>query len=72
MVKALLRIALIWAMTMFLAPYVSRLLDRLARKAPRGSFLEEMLLEFSGQYSSSLVHSFGETLGELVLGSGKR
>ena len=69
MVKALLRFALVWALTVFLAPYLTRLLARLARKAPRGSFLEQTLLEFSGQYSSSLVHSFGETLGELVLGS---
>jgi len=30
-----------------------------------------MLLELSGQYSTALITAFGETLGELVLGSKK-
>jgi hypothetical protein len=50
---------------------VNRFLDRLAQRAPTGSFLEEMLLELSDSYSTSLIRSFGETLGELVLGSKK-
>src|SRR5215472_11934884 len=41
MVKGLIRFALIWAISMLLAPYVSRLFDQLAEKAPQGSFLEE-------------------------------
>jgi hypothetical protein len=71
MVKGLLRFALIWGMSMLLTPYLNRFFDRLAERAEEGSFVEEMLLEFSSSYSSALVRSFGETLGELVLGSGK-
>lgn len=69
MVKGLLRFALITALTMLLTPYISRLFDRLADRAPKNSFLEDALLEFSNRYSSSLVRSFGETLGDLVLPS---
>ncbi len=54
---------------MLLTPYVNRLFDQLAARAPRGSFLEDALLELSNRYSTSLIRSFGETLGELVLGS---
>jgi hypothetical protein len=69
MVKTLIRFALITALTMLLTPYVNRLFDQLAARAPRGSFLEELLRELSGRYSSALTRSFGETLGELVFGS---
>ena len=69
MVKGLLRFALIWAISMLLTPYVNRFFDRLATRAPKDSFLEDALLELSGRYSASLIRSFGETLGELVLGS---
>jgi hypothetical protein len=72
MVKGLLRFALIWALSYFLTPYVNRFFDRLAARARSGSFLEDMLLELSGRYSTTLIRSFGETLGELVLGSKKR
>jgi hypothetical protein len=68
-VKGVLRFVLIWGVSMLLTPYVSRLFDRLATRAPSGSFLEESLLELSDRYSSELVHTFGETVGELVLGS---
>jgi hypothetical protein len=71
MVKGLLRFALIWGISMLLTPYLNRLFDRLAERAPKGSFVEAMLLELSGHYSTSLIQSFGETLGELVLGSKK-
>lgn len=69
MVKGVLRFALIWALSMLLTPYLNRLFDQLATRAPKGSFLEEALLELSDRYSSTLVRSFGETIGELVLGS---
>jgi len=69
MVKGLIRFALIWAISMLLTPYVNRLFDRLAARAPKGSFLEDALLELSGRYSSTLIRSFGETLGELVFGA---
>ena len=71
MVKALIRFALITALTMLVTPYVNRWLDRLAERAPKGSFLEDALLELSDRYSSSLIRSLGETVGELVLGSKK-
>lgn len=68
MLKGLIRFALIWAITMMVTPYVNRLFDRLAERAPRGSFLEDALLELSDRYSTALIRSFGETLGELVFG----
>jgi hypothetical protein len=69
MVKGLLRFALIWGLSMLLTPYLNRVLDRVAAQAPKGSFLEEALLELSERYSTSIIRSFGETVGELVLGS---
>ena len=69
MVKGLLRFALIWGISILLTPYLNRLFDRLAERAPDGSFVKEMLLELSESYSTTLIRSFGETLGELVLGS---
>jgi len=69
MVKALLRFALITGISMLLTPYVTRLFDQLAQKAPEGSFLEDALHEFSSRYSTTLIRSFGETLGDLVLPS---
>jgi hypothetical protein len=71
MVKGLIRFALIWAISLFLTPYVNRFFDRLAAQAPKGSFVEDMLLELSENYSTALIRAFGETLGELVLGSKK-
>ena len=71
MVKGLLRFALIWGLSMLVTPYINRFFDRLAERAPKGSFVEDMLLELSSNYSSSLIRSLGETVGELVLGSKK-
>ena len=71
MVKGLIRFGLIWAISMLVTPYVNRFFDRVAARAPQGSFLEAMLLELSDNYSASLIRSFGETLGELVLGGKK-
>jgi len=69
MVKGLVRFALIWGISILLTPYLNRFLDRLAERVPTGSFAKEMLLELSESYSTTLIRSFGETLGELVLGS---
>ncbi len=69
MVKSLLRFALITALTMLLTPYVNRFFDQLAARAPEDNFPEDLLRELSDRYASSLVRSFGETLGEIVLGS---
>jgi hypothetical protein len=69
MVKGLIRFGVIWAISMFLTPYVNRFLDRLAMRVPKNSFLEELLLELSSRYSATLIRAFGETLGELAFGS---
>jgi hypothetical protein len=69
MVKGLLRFALIWGLTMLITPYVDRWLSQLAHKAPKDSLVEDVLVELSGQYSSSLIRSLGETVGELLFGS---
>ena len=69
MVKTLIRFALITVLSMVLTPYVNRFFAQLAARAPEDSFLEDLLRELSGRYASALVRSFGETLGELVLGS---
>jgi hypothetical protein len=68
-VKFVLRFVLIWGLSMLLTPYVSRLFEKVATRAPRGSFLEETLQELGERYSSELVHTVGETVGELVLPS---
>jgi hypothetical protein len=69
MLKGLIRFALIWGISLLLTPYLNRFLDRLAKQVPKDSFLEELLLELSSRYSATLIRSFGETLGELVVGS---
>lgn len=69
MVKGVIRFLVIWALSMLLTPYVKRFLDQLAMRAPRGSLIEELLLELSNRYSASLIGAFGETLGDLVFGS---
>ncbi len=71
MLKGLLRFALVLLLTRLLTPYVNRLFDRAATRAPTNSFLEATLLELSNKYSAALIRSFGETVGELVLGSKK-
>ena len=69
MVKGIIRFFLIWAISWFLTPYLNRFLDRLATRVPKDSFLEEMVLELSNRYSATLIRAFGETLGELFMGS---
>ncbi len=69
MVKGLIRFALVWALSALLAPYVSRWLERVSARAPENSLARDFLDELSDQYSASLIRSFGETVGELLLGS---
>ena len=71
MIKSLIRFGAIWAISMFLTPYVNRFFDRVAARAPKNSFLESMLLELSENYSAALIRAFGETVGELVFGAKK-
>jgi hypothetical protein len=68
-VKFVLRLALVWGLTMLLRPYVERMFNRLAIQAPQGSFLEQTLSELGDRYAAGLIHSFGETLGDLVFGA---
>ena len=63
---------MIWAISIFLTPYLNRFFLKLAARAPKDSFVEDMLHELSDQYSTSLIRSFGETVGELFLGSKKQ
>jgi hypothetical protein len=67
--KGLVRFVLVWGLAVALAPYVGRLFDQLARKAPEGSLLEDTLYEFGDRHSSGLVRAFGDAIGDLVLGS---
>lgn len=69
MVKGIIRFLVIWGLSMLLTPYMKRFLDQLATRAPRGSLIEDLLLELSARYSSALIGAFGETVGELVFGS---
>jgi hypothetical protein len=69
MVKFLVRLVMIWGLSLLLTPLVSRMFDLVATRAPKGSFLEETLVELGDRYSSELVHSVGETVSELVLPS---
>jgi len=71
MLKVLLRFVLIWGLSLLVTPYVDRWMSQLAHKAPKDSFLQDILFELSGQYPTGLIHSFGETVGELFLGSKK-
>ncbi len=71
MVKTLIRFAVIWGISLLVTPYVNKVFDRLAERAPKDSFLQDALLELSDRYSSTLVTAFGETLGELLFGSGR-
>ena len=69
MLKGLVRLMLVWGLSIVLAPYVSKMFDRLAQKAPEGSLLEDSLIEIGDRHSSGLVRAFGESIGDLVLGS---
>jgi hypothetical protein len=69
MVKGLIRFVGVWALSMFLTPYLDRFLRGLAARAPTDGLLQEILDELSGQYSTVLIRSLGETIGDLVLGS---
>jgi hypothetical protein len=68
MMKGPLRFALIWALSMFLTPYVERLFTRLTEMAPRNSILEEIFDDLRKQYSTTLVRSVGEGAGEFLFG----
>ena len=68
MFKGFVRVVLAWGLAILLAPYVSRLFDQLARRAPPGGIIEESLFEMSDRHSAGLVRAFGESIGDLVLG----
>jgi hypothetical protein len=66
--KGLLRYALIWAISMMLAPYVTRFFERMEARAPRGTMIESFFQALGQKYSASLVRSLGESAGEFVFG----
>jgi hypothetical protein len=68
-VRGLLRIVLIWILSGFAAPYVSRGFRRLAQRAPSGSFLEATLLELSTGYSSMFITLAAEVLAAWAIES---
>ena len=67
--RGLLRFVLIWGLTGLAEPYITRGFDRLARRAPKGSFLEAMLLELSTSYSIALVRFVALALTEFIIRS---
>lgn len=67
--KGILRFVLIWVLSMVLEPYLSRFMAQLSDRAPRGSFVGEVLDEMSGDFASGLVHSVGETVSDLFFGA---
>ncbi len=70
--KGLARFALIWAVSLLLTPYLNRMFQALADRAPRGSLVEEVLRSLNAEYSTSLIRSLGKTMGEIVLGPASR
>jgi len=67
--RGALRVVLIWMLSGLAAPYVRRTFERLARRAPSGSFLEATLLELSTNYSAMLVNVVAELLTALTIES---
>jgi hypothetical protein len=67
-IAGLARFAAIWAISYFLSPYLERLFDRMLQRAPKTGFLHDVLQELRDSQSTTLIRSFGETMGELVLG----
>ena len=69
LLRGVLRFVLIWGLTGLAEPYLTRGFDRLARRAPKGSFLEAMLLELSTSYSLTLVRFIALALTEFIIQS---
>ena len=67
--RGALRVVLIWMLSGLAAPYVRGSFERLARLAPRGSFLEATLLELSTNYSAMVVTVLAEVLTTLTIES---
>ena len=67
--RGLLRFVLIWVLTGLAEPYITSGFDRLARRAPKGSFVEALLLELSSSYSISVVRFVAIALTEFVIQS---
>jgi hypothetical protein len=62
-----LRVVFIWLLSGLVAPYINRGFGRLARRAPRGSFAEGMLIELSQSYSATGVRVLAEVLTGLMI-----
>lgn len=68
MFKGILRFVLVLALSRLLAPYVDRFVSRLLTRVPTDSFIGEVLDSIRTSYSTTLVRSFGESMGEMVFG----
>jgi hypothetical protein len=62
-----LRVVFIWMLSGLVAPYVSRIFGRLARRAPRDGFVEGMLIELSQSYSATGVRVGAELMTGLMI-----
>src|SRR6476646_4385360 len=71
MVRAALRFSLTLILSRLAAPYVRGVFDRVAKRAPKGSILESVLLELSASYSAVSVRVGAQTLAGVMLESGK-
>ena len=63
------KVVLIWMLSGLAAPYVRGSFERLARRAPSGSFLEATLLELSTNYSAMLIHLVAGLLAAVIIES---
>lgn len=70
--KSLLRFAVIFALSRILAPRLNLLFHRLSARVPANSMAAEVLESLSSTYSTTLLRSVGETVGDLVLGPAAR
>jgi hypothetical protein len=66
--KGLIRFALIFAVSRLLAPKLDQVFQRVAARVPTNTFVRDVLDELSGHYSTSLIRSFGEAVGDVAFG----
>lgn len=67
--KGLIRFVMIYAVSRMLAPKLEGLLGRIAARTRPGSFAHDTLAAFQKSYSTSILRSLGETVGDLAFGS---
>ncbi len=68
MIKGLLRFAIIWGVSMLLTPYLNRFFESLASRTASIGFLRETFEALRTEYLSTLIRSFGESMGDMAFG----